>query len=109
MLPETRPGALASWSYSSRLLRLEKCRGAGRRLEPLVILECSRQLVTQPDAARLVVEAAMPMQFQIVGQIEWRQRGGHPRGDRREPRYHRVRQRGDKLRLHHDERHAQYV
>jgi hypothetical protein len=61
----------------SSLLRLEKRRRAAWRLEPLVILEDRGQLLTEPDAARLVVEAPVPVQLQIVREIEGRQRGGH--------------------------------
>ena len=60
-----------------RSLRLEKRRGAFRRFEPLVILENDGQLFAEPDTARLVVESPVPVQLQIVREVEGRQRGGH--------------------------------
>ena len=79
----------------SRWLRLEKRRRARRRLEPLVILEHRGQLLAQPDAARLIIESPVPVQLQIIREVEGRQRRGHTRRDRRKPRHDRVRQRRD--------------
>src|SRR5262245_22982066 len=93
----------------SRGLRLEERRRPYGRCEPLVIFEHRRQLRSQPETARIVVEASMPVEFQVVLDFERRQRGDHLRGERRESRHDRERQRRDELRLHDDERHAQHV
>src|SRR5215204_3885078 len=42
-----------------------------------MILERRRELLAQRDTAWLVIETAMPVQFQIVCEIEWRLRRGH--------------------------------
>ena len=60
-----------------KVSRLQKRRGTSRRLEPLVVLEDRGQLVAEPDAARLVVESTMPVQLQVVGDVEGRQRRGN--------------------------------
>jgi hypothetical protein len=55
------------------MLRLQERRRPGRRLDPLVILEHSGQLLSQ-SYFRLSVEPAMPVQLELVRHVERRQR-----------------------------------
>src|SRR6187200_705310 len=62
-------------------------------LQPLMILEDGRQLFAEPDAARLSVESTMPVQLQVIGDVERRQRRHHLIGERRKSGNDRVRER----------------
>ena len=69
-------------------LLLEKRGGPRRWFEPSVIFEDGGELVAQPHTARLLVESPVPLQLQVIREIERRKRRRQFRRNGRESRHY---------------------